>query len=207
MSEQTEQNDPAGGQAPPRREADGSIVAAIPGRARIAGAAAWRTTGWSLNTYVRVGSRVMRAAVSGDSPADLFQEAGAEVREYLRRLLEIVDSGNGSQSANGRPAHSTPNRRPESLRDRGAELLRRSADVHESEDPHPAYERILDELAPDEGRILRLLALEGAQPSVDVRTARPFGVGSELVALGLTMIGAEAGVRRTDRIHPYLNNL
>lgn len=207
QSEQTTEHAPGNGHGAPPTEAEGSIVAALPGLARIAGAAAWRTTGWTVNAYVRVGSRVMRAAVSGESPADLFQEAGAEAREYLRRLLEIVDAGNGSQSANGRPARSTPNGRPESLRDRGAELLRRSADVHESEDPHPAYERILDELAPDEGRILRLLALEGPQPAVDVRTARPFGVGSELVALGLTMIGAEAGVRRTDSVHRYLNNL
>ena len=59
---------------------------------------------------------------------------------------------------------------PPSLRERGAELLRRSADVDYDEDAHPAYERILDELAPDEARILRLLATEGPQPAVDVRT-------------------------------------
>src|SRR5207247_5366663 len=83
MSEQTTQHHPGNGQAPPQTEADGSLVAAIPGLARIAGAAAWRTTGWTVNAYMRLGSRVMPAAVSGDSPADLFQEAGAEVREYL----------------------------------------------------------------------------------------------------------------------------
>ena len=37
------------------------------------------------------------------------------------------------------------------LRERGAELLRRSADVHDDEDGHPAYERILDELAARRG--------------------------------------------------------
>src|SRR5207245_11206202 len=59
------------------------------------------------------------------------------------------------------------------------------------------------------GRILRLLALEGAQPSVDVRTggALGVGVGSELVAPGLNMIGAEAGCRRPERVPAYLNNL
>src|SRR5689334_23538347 len=51
-----------------------------------------------------------------------------------------------------------------SLRERGEELLRRSADVREDEEGHPAYERILDELLPDEARILRLLHRQGPQP-------------------------------------------
>jgi hypothetical protein len=101
-------------------------------------------------------------------------------------------------------AESEPGYSP--LRERGAELLRRSADVHFDEDMHPAYERILSEISPDEGRILRLLE-DGPQPAVDVRTARPLNVGSELIAPGLTMIGAEAGARHVDRVPAYLNNL
>ena len=95
----------------------------------------------------------------------------------------------------------------ESLRERGAELLRRSADVRFAEDAHPAYERILGELAPDEGRILRLLALEGPQPAVDVRSGWLPQVASQLVAPGLSMIGSEAGCRHNDRVPAYLNNL
>ena len=96
----------------------------------------------------------------------------------------------------------------DTLRDRGAELLRRSADVHSTEDAHPAYERILDEIAPDEVRILRLLALDGPQPAVDVRSGpRALGMMSELVAPGLSMIGAQSGCRYADRVPAYLNNL
>jgi abortive infection alpha-like protein len=72
---------------------------------------------------------------------------------------------------------------------------------------HPAYERILQELAPDEGRILRLLATEGPEPAVDVRGSKPLAVSSEMVAPGLNMIGAKAGCRYTDRLPAYLNNL
>jgi hypothetical protein len=96
------------------------------------------------------------------------------------------------------------------LRRRGEELLRRSADVNYEEDSHPAYARILDVMAPDEARILRLLMERGAQPSVDVRSGGPLGVGvvaTELVAPGLNMIGAEAGCRHLDRVPAYLNNL
>ena len=96
------------------------------------------------------------------------------------------------------------------LRARGEELLRLSADVNYEEDSHPAYARILDVMAPDEARILRLLMERGAQPSVDVRSGGPLGVGvvaTELVAPGLNMIGAEAGCRHLDRVPAYLNNL
>ena len=45
------------------------------------------------------------------------------------------------------------------------------------------------------------------EPAIDVRTYRPFGIGSELVAGGLNMIAEHAGLRRMDRIYPYLTNL
>jgi hypothetical protein len=121
-------------------------------------------------------------------------------------LARAASSGEPASDPGGvGPEPTEPGERP-SLRDRGAELLRRSADVDFTEDMHPAYAGILDQLAPDEARILRLLAA-GPQPAVDVRTARPLGIGSELLAPGLTMIGAEAGCRHVDRVHAYLNNL
>ena len=108
----------------------------------------------------------------------------------------------------GRTPAAERNGVPLSLRERGAELLRKSADVNFAEDAHPAYARILEDLAPDEGRILRLLANEGPQPSVDIRAGWiPLNSTSELVAPGLSMIGAEAGCRHFDDVHAYLNNL
>jgi hypothetical protein len=129
-----------------------------------------------------------------------------------RRLLRVTDDRLSARP----PAQRRPGRSPTgperktseaALRERGAELLRRSSDVEFDDDTHPAYVRILADLAPDEARILRLLAVKGPQAAVDVRTARPLNVGSQLVALGLTMIGAEAGCRHVDRVHAYLNNL
>jgi hypothetical protein len=181
--------------------AEASMLLAVPGLARIAVAAWWRTTGWVTGASIRTSSRVVRAAAAGESPAEVFQEAGAELRHYLRGVLEPEpESGEDAARHDGRAP---------SLRERGEELLRRSAEVGYEEDTHPAYDRILDQLTPDEGRILRLLALEGAQPSVDVRTggALGVGVGSELVAPGLNMIGAQAGCRHGDRVPSYLNNL
>jgi hypothetical protein len=140
---------------------------------------------------------VLRAATSDESPSDLFQAAGAYAREYARRTLGLVGDAGDREEEEAEP----------SLRDQGAELLRRSADVDYDEAMHPAYAGILTQLAPDETRILRLLSEQGPQPAVDVRTSRPLGIGSELLAPGLNMIAAEAGCRYVDRVHSYLNNL
>ena len=45
------------------------------------------------------------------------------------------------------------------------------------------------------------------QLSLDIRTFRPLGIGSELVAAGLSMIAEHAGLRNLDRIDQYLTNL
>ena len=186
-------------------EHNGSLIRAAPGLLRIGVAAWWRTAEWTLGASVRVGSRVVEAAVSGESTSDLLRSAGADARDYVRQVLGL------SETPPSRPApgdETTQNGAGSPLRERGAELLRKSADVSFDDDSHPAYERILDDLAPDEGRILRLLATRGPQPAVDVRSGiLPLTATSELVAPGLNMIGAEAGCRHLERVPAYLDNL
>ena len=189
----------------PPEQQNGSLIRAAPGLVRIGVAAWWRTAEWTLGASVRVGSRVVDAAVSGESTADLLRSAGADARDYVRQVLGLSETP-PSRPAPG--ADAAQNGAASPLRERGAELLRKSADVSFEEDAHPAYERILDELAPDEGRILRLLATRGPQPAVDVRSGiLPLNSTSELVAPGLNMIGAEAGCRHLERVPAYLNNL
>jgi hypothetical protein len=189
-------------------ERDESIVRALPGLARLSAAAWWRTVGWTAGTSVRTSSRLLRAAASGEPTADVFREAGTDVRDYLRELLGLTDpeeerEEDEEQAMSDRDGSATA----DALRERGAELLALSADVSFEEDTHPAFARILDQLAPDEARILRMLEEQGPQPAVDVRTGGALNVRSQLVAPGLTMIGEEAGCRHLDRIRSYLNNL
>jgi hypothetical protein len=191
---------------------NGSLLRAMPGLARIAASAAWHTTAWALDGYLYTSSRVIRAAASGESPTEFFQETSRELRKYARKALDIVDPedrrGPIVERYGLRVHEKSEESSAEALRRRGEDLLRRSADVDYKEDEHPAYARILGDLAPDEGRILRLLALEGPQPAVDVRTGGPMAlISSELVASGLSMIGARAGCRYMDRVPAYLNNL
>lgn len=173
------------------------LVQAVPGLARIAANMAWQGASEIANAYAESASRVMRAASQGESTTEAVQETTAELRAYLRDLIGVEEGS--------RPRSSGGDASAETLRRRGEELLRQSADVSVDVDSHPAYMRILDALAPDEGRILRFLARQGAQPSVDVRSGLPFA--SELVAQGCTMIAEEAGCRHPDRVYAYLNNL
>jgi len=167
------------------------------GLLRIVANAGFSTAQWVVTTTVHTGTRVVRGLAAGESPVSIVNALGADLRSSV-------------ESAFGSPPPPPPAEHHSSaaeLRERGAELLRRSADVHFVEDMHPAYERILGELTPDEARILRLLAKEGPQPTVDVRTNRPLGIGSELIEAGLSMIGRQAGVRHMARTKAYLNNL
>ena len=195
------------------RAEEGSLAEALPALLKIAAGAWVRSAEWTLGASVRAGGRVMRAAVSGESAAELLQDVGTGVRGYAREVLGVADMDERFRRSGVDPAREPPGAGPgpdatvESLRERGADLLRQSADVRVQEAAHPAYARILGELAPDEGRILRLLALEGPQAAVDVRAGKTLAPGSQLVAPGLSMIGAQAGARHLERVPAYLNNL
>jgi hypothetical protein len=204
MADQSDSRRRAG----PNPEHDGSLIRAVPGLARIAAAAYWRSARWTAKAGKDAGERVIRAATTGQEPAELFRSTGAEFRERTRRVLGIQERPEERAAMNPDAAAAEREEARQSLRERGAELLRRSADVNLEEDSHPAYTRILEDLAPDEARILRLLYEQGAQPSVDVRSGvLPLQSTSELVASGLNMVGPEAGCRHLDDVPAYLNNL
>jgi hypothetical protein len=177
------------------------ILRVAPGMARVAAAAWWRTGKWGVGTYVRTAGRVARATTNGDSVTDLLNDVGHDLREQARRLLGVTQD----EAVPEGPTEAEQTRA--SLRGLGNDLLARSTDVRYEEHAHPAFARILGEMAPDEARILRLLATKGFQPAIDVRSSAPLNVISQLVAPGLTMIGPEAGCRYTERVPAYLNNL
>ncbi|MBS43712.1 MAG: hypothetical protein CMH83_11245 [Nocardioides sp.] len=202
-----------------------AVVDTLPGLARVAAGAAWHTADWSARTSIRSWARVARALTDGDEAAALVRDAGraADVVSALARAVSdgrpvadaLVEAGRSLGSIAEHPSEAVVDgqvvhervRQP-SLRERGQDLLEASRDVWRQDVSHPAYERILDDLAPDEARVLVLLAEKGPQPSVDVRTGGPIGmVSSQLVAPGLTMIGARAGARYPEKVPSYLNNL
>ena len=187
------------------------VVRATPGLARVAVASFTNIASWGFRKTTETSSVVVRRTLDGDSPqaivADLSQDVIGEIRSALGLGGGSSHHSSGSGQIIAAQSYSVRDTQESDLKARGAALLRRSADVNVAEDSHPAYARILSEIAPDEARILRFLYLDGPQPSIDIRTGRPLGIGSELVEGGLNMIGEHAGLTFPDRIHPYLTNL
>lgn len=179
---------------------------AVPAIMRFAAVMWIRGAIWGVETS----ARVIRAALSPEDAARTLQELRSGLRTYAWELLGIGDLDERLRQLAPGPAserRAAARGGELSLREQGAELLRQSADVNAHDGAHPAYARILSELAPDEARILRLLATEGPQPAIDVRSANLIGVGSQLVAQRLNLIGTEAGCLHPERVHLYLNNL
>ena len=215
MSDDLERADFSGAEPDRRRDE-------MAGMLRVAGGAWLRTAEWGLRGYLETGRRVIET-VAPDAAAQIAHGLSDVARDLVRssgldeRVRDAAASSDTMQSASDlmqTVAGSMPSLRegrsepPPSLHELGEDLLRRSRDVWNEEQAHPAYERILSELAPDEARILRLMLEHGPQPSVDVRTGGPIGLmNSRLIAPGLTMIGPRAGLRYVDQVPAYLNNL
>ncbi|WP_405485880.1 Abi-alpha family protein [Nocardia sp. NBC_00511] len=170
-------------------------VRAATGVVRVAVSAAVEASFWSLHTALGVTSVVLRGSMAGQAPREILTDAGAQVRHSVRQALGVTAPELDEQSPEPSPTSV--------LRARGAELLRRSADFHAEDDNphHPAYARILGELAPDEARIVRHLYLDGSQPAVEVRTGRSSSRGT------FNLLGEDAALRYPNRIDEYLTNL
>jgi len=196
-----------------------AAAGAAPGVGRIVGTAWMRSAGWAFATGTRSARNLARAVTDPDAAGELVRDLAADIAGATRAIQEVanlVSSGvplpravfEASITLGANRGGKQPVALEASLRERGEELLRKSRDVWNEDTGHPAYARILDELAPDEARILLLLLRGGPQPSVDVRTGGLTGVvSSSLVAAGMNMIGPRAGVRHLDEVPAYLNNL
>jgi hypothetical protein len=189
------------------------VVDPATGLARGAARTWMQTMLWGTRTSLRAARGLTRAATDRDAAVELVHGAATGVRGRARDFLGVGDLDErigklglpGNERADERGRNGTvPGTM---LRTRAAELLRESADVSAQDGAHPAHARVLDELAPDEARILRLLAVDGAQPVVDVCAVNLLGAGSEPIASDLNMVGREAGCRHRDRVATYLNNL
>jgi hypothetical protein len=194
---------------------------ALPGVARIAGTAWLRSATWAAGSSARSARNLARALTDPTAAGELVRGVATDLADATRAISTVaskISSGvpipvalfeaSVTLTSVMTPDEAERSKSDLSLRERGEDLLRRSRDVWSDDEAHPAYGRILDEVAPDEARILMLLLRGGPQPSVDVRTGGPVGmVSSTLLSAGLTMIGPRAGVRYLDEVPAYLNNL
>src|SRR3954454_10182928 len=70
-----------------------SLLAALPGLARIAAAASIRLTAFTIEASVRTGSRFLRGAASGAPPGEVLQQTADELLAYVRELLGVTENG------------------------------------------------------------------------------------------------------------------
>ncbi|WP_235736220.1 Abi-alpha family protein [Nocardioides alcanivorans] len=199
-------------------------VEAIPGLVRLAATSWLRTAEWGAVAGVKASRRLLKAATSPQTAVEVAQgfatasgviadlakavSNGVPVPEAVIQVSHTLSNADQREEQKGKQIVLRQERQRQSLREQGEALLARSRDVWNNEQGHPAYARILDEMAPDEGRILMLLLNRGPQPSVDIRTGGAIGmVSSTLIAPGLNMIGSQAGVRYVEQVPAYLNNL
>jgi hypothetical protein len=185
----------------------------VPAVARIAAGAWYQGAVWGAGTALKVTERLTEAAVSPRAAAALIGEVGGTVGG-LARILGHAGEGVAEEAGVTRrqpePSRngSDPDPSAQSLRERGAELLERAAAIQDGRDPvHPGFARIIDQLAPDEARILKLLVNHGAQGIVYVNKAAPFGIGATEIARRLSMIGTEAGCLHSELVPAYLDSL
>jgi hypothetical protein len=188
------------------------------GVVRVAGTFAWRAVNAVTRGGVGAAAEIAREVRSGEPVGAIVDSQVEKVRSAAVQALGL----------DGRPPAviptpvprvpgvATPRPRPSSGRDLTANdlraigngMLRTSAyAANQPKDGHPAFAAMLAALTPDEVRVLRFLAVAGPQPSLDVRTKTPFGIGSERLAGGMNLIAEMAGCSYPDHDHHYLANL
>ena len=103
---------------------DVSLLRTVPGLARIAAAAYLRSARWTAHASAEAGQRVIKAAMSGQDPGELFRSTGAEIRERTRRVLGVEPRPEERAVMTPEAAEAEREEARKSLRERGEELLR-----------------------------------------------------------------------------------
>src|SRR5688500_5214295 len=130
----------------------------VPGVVRVAAGAWFRGATWGVGAGLRAAERAGDLSLTA---LGLAGGAGAEVADGVAEAAKAsATRPRESEREREREREERDERR--TLRERGGELLERAADVDDGDDPvHPGFARIIDQLAPDEARILKLLINEG----------------------------------------------
>jgi Abortive infection alpha len=160
------------------------------------------------------GSTTTSAGILGTNPltdmlGKVIDAAAKPVGEGLRQAQRIATAPiTGINDIVEKVAGTGARDETDALRKRGNALIRISYQPElQRRDVHPSFSHILDELLPDEARILRFLGVAGAQPMIDVRTKTLLQIGSVLLVGGVSVVASMAGCHWPDRDQHYFANL
>jgi hypothetical protein len=168
-----------------------------------------RATQLFFGGAANVTGRVAGVLLGDDDPVEAADAITGDVVNRTKESLALETEPRPQEPSpttdvSGGPGRVTAAR----LRRRGQLLLARSADIDVDVEIHPAFEAVLDQLAPDEARILRVLHNNGPQPVVDVEVrSRLRGPTRRTLARNEGRLGPEAGCRHPERTEMYLDNL
>jgi hypothetical protein len=185
------------------------LVELGPALARLGLFASLRAAGWATSSTFAAWRRIASAVLSGESPVEFVVAVRDQAVDAAREALGVNDIEDTLGRITSEPPEPSEDgdRETTDLRERGRELLARSARLEPDDDRHPAFGLILEQLAPDEMRILRVLASGQGQAAIDVEARGPLGLGSRDVARRLSLLGDRAGCRHPERVQVYLDNL
>lgn len=184
-------------------EGNGSVAGDALGVAKVAGTSLWRVLSSFTKGSADAAAEIAHDVKSGEPITEIIDNQVELLRSSALQALGLDDGASASLSRSLRRVTSD-----EDLKRLGNELLRISWDAsRQPRTKHPAFALMLQSLTPDESRILRFLAVAGPQPSIDVRTKTPFGVGSERLGGGFNLIADMAGCAWPDLDQHYLANL
>ncbi|MBJ8344755.1 Abi-alpha family protein [Antrihabitans sp. YC2-6] len=170
--------------------------------AKLSAAALLRAMGALGQGAVDTSNEIAKQISSGERITQIVDD---RIEQVVAAALSALGA---EEAAAHRDSSRSGSRSTRSLKTRGDDLLSRSWNAASSTgSEHPAFDRILDEITPDEARILRFLAVAGPQPAIDIRTSTPFGIGSQRLAVGISFIPDMAGCAWPARARHYLGNL
>lgn len=171
--------------------------------------ASLRAVRWATGQTVSTSRRIIIAVRSGRPATQLLCDARDEAVAAARRVLGVADLEATVGRLTAEEPTNADDAEPQSqaLRNRAEQLLARSVQFGPDEDGHPAFGVVLEELAPDEVRILRVLAADGDQPALDVQSSGALGGAGTVVARRLSMVDQAAGCAHPERLQLYLDNL
>ncbi|NMN97292.1 Abi-alpha family protein [Antrihabitans stalactiti] len=182
----------------PDKEEGRSIPGDAVAIARVAGASVLRAVGAITKGSIDTAGDIAKEVRSGEPITEIVDHRVEQVRHATAEALGLEGPG-----AKVRPGATAGD-----LRKRGQAMIVSGWDPSvQPRDVHPSYASILDDITPDEARIVRFLAVAGPQPSIDIRTKALFGIGSQRLAAGISMVARMAGCTWPDHDQHYLANL
>jgi Abortive infection alpha len=196
------------GTAPDEGLGPRELIELGPALARLGLFASLRAAGWATASTAAIWKRIACAARDRESAVELVVSMRDEAVEAARQALGVNDIEETLGRMTSEPPERSDDGEPQrgDLRERARELLARSARLEPDDDRHPAFGLILEQLAPDEMRILRVLAASEGQAAIDVEARGPLG-GGRGVARRLSLLVDRAGCRHPERVQLYLDNL